>query len=155
MLLNYILTYYIFNFPLLLDSLKLFFQISSKKSCERQFLKWNGHLWQVFWQFFVHLLNSTIVQFNIRHGHKGLYKMYKMFWRKCQKIQIESNMFQKKGQFEGKKFIGWHFDIFMCSHYKVCTFSSIDFQKLVSYSAKPFRMAALTTWKQSALLHKG
>ena len=42
------------------------------------FLKWNGHLWQVFWQFFVHLLNSTIVQFNIRHGHKGLYKMYKI-----------------------------------------------------------------------------
>ena len=113
------------------------------------FLKWNGHLWQVFWQFFVHLLNSTIVQFNIRHGHKGLYKMYKMFWRKCQKIQIESNMFQSKGQFEDI------FDIFMRLLYKVCTFCSIDFQKLVSYSAKPFRMAALTTWKQSALLHKG
>ena len=44
-----------------LSALKLFFQISSKKSCERQFLKWNGHLWQVFWQFFVHLF---WIQFN-------------------------------------------------------------------------------------------
>ena len=115
------------------------------------FLKWNGHLWQVFWQFFVHLLNSTIVQFNIRHGHKGLYKMYKMLCGVLKKVPENSNWIKHVGTV----WIGWHFDIFMCSHYKVCTFFSIDFQKLVSYSAKPFRMAALTTWKQSALLHKG
>ena len=56
-------------------------------------------------------------------GYIKCIRCSELFWRKCQKIQIESNTFQRKGQFEDI------FDIFMGLLYEV-HFSQLIFRSL-------------------------